>query len=346
MEKVISVGFPLPKKEYYKVYVRSITFNQASYIEDCLNGVAMQQTDFPFVHHVIDDCSTDGEQEVIKTYLNNNCDMDNAEYYDNDICSITIAKNKSNPHCTLVVYFLKENMYGNPEKQKLFEAWREVCTYEALCEGDDYWTSPLKLSKQVQIMDLDNKIIMVHSGFICVDENGVEIIRAKYERMQSISAKERGLVSLWAKNHIITASTLFRRELFESDFIKNLSLRYDYAYFFSACFLGKIRYINEKTCAYRKNQGSLMNSNRCCVNSDLYKIYKYFVNHYFNRENKESIVVRIESVFYILSTIVCYHDFVFLRSILKKSNISKFILPIAWIMGMAKWYKNRNQIEL
>lgn len=61
MAKSIFPGFPVPQNDYYKVYVRSITYNQAPYIEDCMNGVAMQQTDFPFVHHVIDDCSTDGE---------------------------------------------------------------------------------------------------------------------------------------------------------------------------------------------------------------------------------------------------------------------------------------------
>ena len=61
MANNIIQGFPTPQKNYYKVYVQSTTYNQASYIEDCLNGVAMQQTEFPFVHLVIDDCSTDCE---------------------------------------------------------------------------------------------------------------------------------------------------------------------------------------------------------------------------------------------------------------------------------------------
>ena len=56
----------MPPKDFYKVYVRSITYNQSQYIEDCLNGVAMQKTDFPFVHHVIDDCCIDGELDFIK----------------------------------------------------------------------------------------------------------------------------------------------------------------------------------------------------------------------------------------------------------------------------------------
>ena len=54
----------------FLVCIRCTTFNQSAYITDALNGFAMQQTDFPFVTAVIDDASTDGEQEVIKAYVN------------------------------------------------------------------------------------------------------------------------------------------------------------------------------------------------------------------------------------------------------------------------------------
>ena len=147
-------GFPIPQKDYYKVYVRSITYNQAPYIEDCMNGVAMQKTDFPFVHHVIDDCSTDGEQEVIKAWIERECDINNAEFYDNDICTITLAKHKSNMSYTIVAYFLKRNMYRErAKKEKLYTLWREICPYEAICEGDDYWIDAEKLKKEVEYLD-------------------------------------------------------------------------------------------------------------------------------------------------------------------------------------------------
>ena len=53
----------------FKVCVRCMTYNQASYIEDALNGFCIQQTSFPFVCCILDDASTDGEPEVIKKYL-------------------------------------------------------------------------------------------------------------------------------------------------------------------------------------------------------------------------------------------------------------------------------------
>lgn len=48
-----------------QVCVECMTFNQATYIKDTLDGFCMQQTSFPYVCIVMDDASTDGEQEVI-----------------------------------------------------------------------------------------------------------------------------------------------------------------------------------------------------------------------------------------------------------------------------------------
>ena len=55
-----------------EVVVRCITFNHAPYIQEALNGFTMQKTTFPFVCTIIDDASTDGEQDVIKKYLEDN----------------------------------------------------------------------------------------------------------------------------------------------------------------------------------------------------------------------------------------------------------------------------------
>jgi len=53
----------------FLVSVRCLTYNHAAYIRDTMDGFCMQQTYFPFVCVILDDASTDGEQEVIKNYL-------------------------------------------------------------------------------------------------------------------------------------------------------------------------------------------------------------------------------------------------------------------------------------
>lgn len=143
----------LPKQDY-KVLVRCYTYNQAPYIEDALTGFVMQQTDFPFVCLVVDDCSTDGEQEVIKTFLNRECYMEDAEYYEDDTTRVIYVQHKTNTNCFIAVYLLKENLYNQKERKMAYVApWRDHCQYEALCEGDDYWIDCNKLQKQVDFLD-------------------------------------------------------------------------------------------------------------------------------------------------------------------------------------------------
>lgn len=140
-------------KQDYKVLVRCFTYNQSKYIEDALNGFAMQQTNFPFVCLVVDDCSTDGEQEVIKGWMEHECDMEKAEYVEIELSNIILVPHKTNTNCTFAFYLLKQNLYGTGKKVPLVTPWRDHCEYEALCEGDDYWTHPEKLQKQVEYLD-------------------------------------------------------------------------------------------------------------------------------------------------------------------------------------------------
>lgn len=148
-----NINYPAPKQEY-KVLVRCFTFNHSKYIEDTLNGFAMQQTNFPFVCLVVDDASTDGEQGVIKAWMERECDMSRAETIDIPTSVVIIVPHKTNASCTFSFYLLKHNLYKAKEtKMRHVTPWREKCEYEALCEGDDYWIDPLKLQKQVDFLE-------------------------------------------------------------------------------------------------------------------------------------------------------------------------------------------------
>lgn len=143
----------IPQQDY-KVLVRTITYNQAQYIADTLDGVAIQQTNFPFVHYVIDDCSTDGEQEVIKDWLKEHCDMDKAEYIEIELARVILVPHRTNENLTLAIYLLKRNLWKEGElKESLVLPWREHADYEAFCEGDDYWIDSNKLQKQYDILE-------------------------------------------------------------------------------------------------------------------------------------------------------------------------------------------------
>ncbi|WP_165157714.1 glycosyltransferase [Parabacteroides sp. ZJ-118] len=114
------------------VAIRCITYNHEPYIRDALEGFVMQKTNFPFVAIVHDDASTDGTAAIIREY---------AEKYPDIIKPI----------------YETENQYSKRDgslRRIMDKACEETgAKYYALCEGDDYWTDPLKLQKQVDFLE-------------------------------------------------------------------------------------------------------------------------------------------------------------------------------------------------
>jgi glycosyltransferase involved in cell wall biosynthesis len=103
----------------------------------------MQKTTFPVQVLIHDDASTDRTADIIREYE---------------------AKNPG----LIRAYYQKENSYSKidpKEKIKMrgvFNSWR-IGKYEALCEGDDYWTDPLKLQKQVNFLEMNPEYGLVHT---------------------------------------------------------------------------------------------------------------------------------------------------------------------------------------
>ena len=154
------------EQEYkYMVATRCFTFNHAPYIEDAMNGFAMQETSFPVFTLIVDDASTDGEPEVIRKYL--------AEHFqspyrveETEYANIICAKHKTNANCDFVVFLLKYNHYSiKKPKLPYLSEWNDKAKYHALCEGDDYWIDPYKLQKQVDFLENNSEYILVHSDF-------------------------------------------------------------------------------------------------------------------------------------------------------------------------------------
>lgn len=122
-----------------------------------MNGFAMQQTDFPFVASIIDDASTDGEQDVLLAYLQENFDTGDAETAyrrETDEAVIYLARHKTNSNCYFLLVLLKYNHYSiHKDKTHYYAEWLECADYVAHCEGDDYWERADKLRVQARTMD-------------------------------------------------------------------------------------------------------------------------------------------------------------------------------------------------
>lgn len=253
----------------FKVSVRCKTYNQSAYIEDALNGFTMQQTDFPFICVVMDDASTDGEQEVISRYLEKHFDLSNKSVVkkeETDDYAMTLAQHKENRNCYFAVYFLKYNHYCKKDKTPYFSVFEESAKYIASCEGDDYWTYPEKLQCQVAIMDADDNISMCHTAFSFLDD-GDNYLKAFDDSVIKSYHKDYNTKSIICgildnNNYRIQSVAMMLRKTSYMK-IRNLLIVEGGSFLMGdtqlmACLasVGRIVYVDKNTSVYRRHTGS------------------------------------------------------------------------------------------
>lgn len=195
----------------YIVRAHCATYNHSAYITDALNGFVMQQTDFPFVCTIMDDASTDGEQEVIKRFVEDNFDLQEASVAyekDADYGHIIFARHKNNKNCYFAIILLKENHYSQKKsKAPYLTEWMDT-KYIALCEGDDYWTDPLKLQKQVDFLETHKDYaICFHEAKIFNQSSG-EFVKDDIRTVPS----ETNIMELAKGNYIHTQTVVYRND--------------------------------------------------------------------------------------------------------------------------------------
>ena len=245
-------GFP--PKGRYKVLIKCCTYNQSKYITDALKGFVKQQTNFPFLAYVVDDASTDGEQEVIKRWINEHCNPDDVSEYDNEYAHVIMSKDKDNANCTYAIYLLKKNLYGKPEKMTIHNFWREQCEYEAICEGDDYWTDERKLQKQVDWMEKNpNYTLCFHSAKIISEFPDPGYLHCENIEDRDYSSDE--LLEQWIAP---TASFMYKLDILNYK-IKNSKriLNGDIFIVLKSGALGKIRGMKDTMSCYRIHNGGV-----------------------------------------------------------------------------------------
>jgi glycosyltransferase involved in cell wall biosynthesis len=167
-----------------KVSVLTTTYNHERYIAQAMDSVLAQQTDFSWEQIIGEDCSTDGTRPIVQDYQRR---------YPDQIKPI-----------------LREHNVGR--RQNFLEAFsRCQGDYIAILEGDDYWTSPLKLQRQVDFLDAHPDHAICFHAVEARDESGVQApkeVRATRGRYT--------LEDLLEQNIIPTCSVLFRNRLFAS----------------------------------------------------------------------------------------------------------------------------------
>jgi glycosyltransferase involved in cell wall biosynthesis len=248
----------MSEQEYF-LDIPMCAYNHGKYIAQAIEGVIQQKTSFKFRLIIGEDCSTDNTRQIIENYR------------------------KENP-LILKVYYHDKNI-GPVENSKILFA--EVkAKYIALCDGDDYWTDPYKLQKQVSFLEkYPDFSICFHNARILNEDYPETLSFSNRPDQKEISEFD----DLAKGEFIYTPTCVFRTENFRKfpqkyyRFINNYTLDLHNAQY------GKIKYLNEAMCVYRIHRGGIWSTvmrEKTLMNQlPTYKFYpKYFdkkYRHYF-----------------------------------------------------------------
>lgn len=172
------------------VSICCITYNQAKYIRDCLDGFLMQKGDISFEILIHDDASTDGTKEIIKEY---------SQQYP------TIIK---------PIYEV-ENQYSQGKNVLRYNLDRIVGQYFAICEGDDFWIDPYKLFKQVHYMENHKNISICSHSRMCLNSINKMYYKDKIYDIYGLSNEEvcrkliMGEITFGTQTLLIRSSVFF-----------------------------------------------------------------------------------------------------------------------------------------
>lgn len=214
------------------VSVVMITYGHEKYIEESINGVFLQQTDFPVELIIANDCSPDNTDDAINRIMINA------------------------PETITVKYTRHENNLGIMPNF-IWALEQAQGKYVALCEGDDYWTDNRKLQRQVDFLELDLSFSLSSENSKVIDErNELEYFFSNYESSREFSIEE---ILKGRKFH--TASVLFRKNALRLP--KNTSEFPfgDTLLFVNLALKGKIHYNPVNSSVYRRNVGGVSNDN-------------------------------------------------------------------------------------
>jgi len=143
----------LPPEE---LYILIATYNHEAYIAQAIEGALMQKVDLPLRIIIRDDASTDQTAAIIGKYATRFPGL------------ITLILHKENQYSLGHGWMLE--MTDAVRSSSRASDWGNI--YVALCEGDDYWTDPRKLQRQVDVLRRRPDVNLVHHATEILREPG------------------------------------------------------------------------------------------------------------------------------------------------------------------------------
>lgn len=274
------------------VCVKCMTYNHAHFIIEAMDGFCSQETNFAYVCCIVDDASTDGEQNIIINYLTNNFEVKNdsiARIDDTDNYTFHFARHNYNKNCYFAVFLLKFNHYKlGKDKQSYLKEWNNV-KYTAFCEGDDYWTDSQKLQLQVDFLEKNPEFSLTcHRWREYDEEKGLWLEDKEAFLYKGVDGISFGLdYKVWLSK---TLTLVVRTMALEEFYLRN-AMRRDTIMVYFLLKKGNGWSLNRVMGVYRRHYGgitgkqSLLNNRLAIYNSSKYVYYldkeKYSRKRYY-----------------------------------------------------------------
>lgn len=165
------------------------TYQHALYIEECVQSILAQQTGFAVEILIGEDESTDGTREI--------CQRLAATHPDRIRLFLRSRKD---------VIHIMGKPTGRANLLGLFKEARGA--YIAWCDGDDHWTDPLKLQKQVDFLEAHPQYALCTHRAYLQKGDALEV----HKIPDNVDPDNVLFEDLLANNFITTASIVFRND--------------------------------------------------------------------------------------------------------------------------------------
>lgn len=239
-----------------------ITYNHVLFIREAVEGVLMQEVDFPFEFIIADDYSTDGTRDILLEYKQ--------KYPD------------------LIKLILQErNVGANRNWADLIRAPKGK--YVASFEGDDYWIEKNKLQRQVDFLEK-------HPEFSLCFHQVYELRNGAFsvsKLIESVIEQEFTIEDLAKENIIYLSSNMLRRSALPKDFPPHEFLELtagDYPMYMLLAKNGKLKFFPEIMSVYRRHEGGIWSGLKTATILERWlKVLNYLIDRDFTQPVKQAL---------------------------------------------------------
>jgi Glycosyltransferases involved in cell wall biogenesis len=282
------------------------TYNHKNFIDEAIESILMQKTDFDFKLFINDDCSTDGTSEICTKYASRYSDK---IIYRRHTPNVGMIKNITGTLITL--------------KSK----------YVALIEGDDYWIDPRKLQYQVDFLNKNSEFNLAGNNAVVLDCRSINNndIKIRVFNNKKYIYDEVPLATIVNRWTFPTASIVYRNEKIHWPVFWTEVHNWDYLLQILSAITGKAHYSDRLMSVYRIIDTGNTNNPHYNVEKTLNRqiellkkidtytngLYKDILSNKIEKNKKELRKFLIHKKFPFLKYISPYRYFRFFRRELK-----------------------------